>query len=543
MNLPNLIVATAEQTEVVDSARGLGIGAIALLTAVALILAWMAYLFVNSRRSRSASQEAPPSNLSPHVSDDELENTKLTKVLRASLFGAALLAVALPWYAFNEPTRQAEAADAIVEADVEAGAHWFGIGGFQCQNCHGPDAGGGAAPYIEERSGVAVSWAAPSLNDVLYRYSPEEVQYWIVYGRANTPMPANGLLGGGAMSVQEVDQTIAWLDSIQLSQADAFAQSVPTAEAALNRIAGGELTTQNLINRQEAEIADVNAAQSKVDVVGSYPEDIRDLFQAPGTCTDGSAAYVGATCSDPGVDSDRDGLSDETEKALTAMAASAMETITVTVVTKPVVEEGQPPLPDEYSTGSNALYDVRFDAFIAFTNTDAEGLPVQDFTAAEEFLGHLSNDVLLLNVTAERKQAFLDNLVPGLKFLEDALDTRPWDVDFEAVAGEMGVSVDDAELAVGLFNGYCARCHTGGYSAGPSFEQGPGSGAWGPSLADGRSLVQFPDIKDQIAFIISGSENAVGYGVNGIGSGRMPGFGSVLSEEQITLIVSYERSL
>jgi len=42
VNLPNLIVATAEQTEVVDSARGLGIGAIALLTAVALILAWMA---------------------------------------------------------------------------------------------------------------------------------------------------------------------------------------------------------------------------------------------------------------------------------------------------------------------------------------------------------------------------------------------------------------------------------------------------------------------------------------------------------------------
>jgi mono/diheme cytochrome c family protein len=539
----NMIVATAAETEVVDSARGLGIGAIALLSAVALILIWMAYLFVNSRRSRSASQEAAPSNLSPHVSDDELENTKLTKVLRASLFGAAVLAIALPWYAFNEPTRQAEAADAVVEADVEAGAHWFGLGGFQCQNCHGPDAGGGAAPYVEERSGVAVSWSAPSLNDVLYRYSPEEVQYWIVYGRANTPMPANGLLGGGAMSVQEVDQTIAWLESIQLSQADAFAKSGPTAEAALSRIAGGELATQNLINRQKADIADIEAAQGKVDVVGTYPEDVRDLFQAPGTCTDGSAAYVGATCSDPGTDTDRDGLSDDTEKALTAMAKSAMETITVTVVTKPTVPEGQPPLPDEYTTGPNSLFDYRFDPFIAFTNTDAEGVPIQDFTAAEEFLGHLSNEVLLLNVSAERKDAFLANLVPGLEFLENALVTRPWDVDFDAVADEMNVSVDDAKLAVGLFNGYCARCHTGGYSAGPSFEQGPGSGAWGPSLEDGRSLVQFPHIEDQIAFIISGSENAVGYGVNGIGTGRMPAFGNVLSEDQITLIVTYERSL
>ncbi len=56
-------------------------------------------------------------------------------------------------------------------------------------------------------------------------------------------------------------------------------------------------------------------------------------------------------------------------------------------------------------------------------------------------------------------------------------------------------------------------------------------------------LIQFPDIEDQISFIISGSQNAVGYGVNGIGSGRMPGFGNVLSEDQIRLIVEYERSM
>ena len=55
--------------------------------------------------------------------------------------------------------------------------------------------------------------------------------------------------------------------------------------------------------------------------------------------------------------------------------------------------------------------------------------------------------------------------------------------------------------------------------------------------------MQFPDAEEQIAFIISGSQNAVGYGVNGIGSGRMPGFGNVLSEDQIRLIVEYERSL
>jgi mono/diheme cytochrome c family protein len=107
----------------------------------------------------------------------------------------------------------------------------------------------------------------------------------------------------------------------------------------------------------------------------------------------------------------------------------------------------------------------------------------------------------------------------------------------------MGVSEDDAELAVGLFNGYCARCHTAGYSAGASFEQGAGTGAWGPSLVDGRSQVQFPEMQDQVSFVIQGSEDARQYGVNGLGTGRMPSFGGILSQTQIELIVKYERTL
>ena len=138
---------------------------------------------------------------------------------------------------------------------------------------------------------------------------------------------------------------------------------------------------------------------------------------------------------------------------------------------------------------------------------------------------------------------FLEGLHQGLDFLTTSLEQRLWEVDSAAVAAEMEVSQADAELAVGLFNGYCARCHTGGYSAGASFTQGPGSGAWGPSLVDGRSRVQFPDIADQIAFVVAGSQNAEQYGVNGIGTGRMPSFGTTLSERQIELIVMYERTL
>jgi mono/diheme cytochrome c family protein len=541
--IPIPILATAEGTEPVDSAGGLGVGAIALLLAVALILIWMGFLYVNSRRSRATSREAAPPNMSPHVSDDELENTKLTKVLRAALFGAALLAIVLPWYAFNEPDRQADATEMISEEDAEAGGHWYSIDGFQCVNCHGPDAVGGAAAYKEERSGVDVSWTAPSLNDVLYRYDEEEIAYWIVYGRSNSPMPALGLAGGGAMSEQEVQQTIDYLSSIQLSQADAFAKAVPAAEAAIARIEGGELATRNLIARQEALIEETKAAKGKVSVVGTFPEDVKDLFQGPGTCTDQSAALVGARCEEPGLDSDRDGLSDGTERALTVMAGISMDTITVLTESTPVPEEGEPQEPNVVTFEPNSAYDVRFDPASGFTNQTADGTPEADLDAAEAMLSHLETDVLLLNVTAEREQQFLDGFQPGLDFLEDALEAKPWEVDFAAVASTMGVSEEDATLAVGLYNAYCARCHTGGYSAGPAFEQGAGSGAWAPALWQGRSTVQFPDAEEQIAFIISGSQNAVGYGVNGIGSGRMPGFGNVLSEDQIRLIVDYERSL
>ena len=46
-----------------------------------------------------------------------------------------------------------------------------------------------------------------------------------------------------------------------------------------------------------------------------------------------------------------------------------------------------------------------------------------------------------------------------------------------------------------------------------------------------------------IDFINAGSEYGKRYGVQGQGSGRMPGFGSMLTEEQIQKIVEYVRSL
>ena len=65
----------------------------------------------------------------------------------------------------------------------------------------------------------------------------------------------------------------------------------------------------------------------------------------------------------------------------------------------------------------------------------------------------------------------------------------------------------------------------------------------GPSLREGRSVVQFPSIEDHYDFVVKGSTNGIRYGVNGVGRGWMPGFGAMLSSDDIMLIVEYERAL
>lgn len=102
--------------------------------------------------------------------------------------------------------------------------------------------------------------------------------------------------------------------------------------------------------------------------------------------------------------------------------------------------------------------------------------------------------------------------------------------------GELLFNLETASGAYG-----CARCHTKGYSyddPGPS-----GGGAMGPNLTGGDTARQFPNQADHEAFVSGGSELGKKYGQQGQGSGRMPGFGKLLTEDQIKSIVEYERGL
>ncbi len=102
-----------------------------------------------------------------------------------------------------------------------------------------------------------------------------------------------------------------------------------------------------------------------------------------------------------------------------------------------------------------------------------------------------------------------------------------------------GEALFNLEFASGAYS--CARCHTPGWSWGDPGVSG--QGAFAPNLTGGATNDHFANETDMIAFIKNGSTQGAKYGTQGQGTGRMPGFGSALTEQQIQEIVEYVRSL
>jgi mono/diheme cytochrome c family protein len=70
-----------------------------------------------------------------------------------------------------------------------------------------------------------------------------------------------------------------------------------------------------------------------------------------------------------------------------------------------------------------------------------------------------------------------------------------------------------------------------------------GQGAFGWNLTGGAVNNHFANQSELTQFVKNGSEYGKLYGRNGQGSGRMPGFGNLLTNEQIDAILEYVRSL
>lgn len=123
--------------------------------------------------------------------------------------------------------------------------------------------------------------------------------------------------------------------------------------------------------------------------------------------------------------------------------------------------------------------------------------------------------------------------------MQDDIDAAADRAVEEGLYATRGEALYNLTMASGAYS--CARCHTPGWSWGDPGQ--PGQGALGWNLTGGSTNEHFPNEADMIAFITSGSTLGARYGTQGQGTGRMPGFGAMLTEEQIREITEYVRSL
>ncbi len=464
------------------------------ITLIALgIIAALAFFTASGFRGSGKVQDYAP-NLTKYRTDDDLETKTLDRTLTVAVIIASLLTIMIPLYYLGEQDRQQGFVEEFDEVSVERGEHLYEE--FGCGNCHGADGSGGAASYVEKRSGINVTWAAPAINNVFYRYDDDEVRYWLIYGRANSPMPAWGLEGGGPMNDGQLDDLIEYMHHFQISQDEELQTIEMNINSSLSRLETSELLVENEIARQKELIQSVKDAPIKLPIVEKAVKDVTNLLLKEG-----------------GIDTDEDGLSDSVEIELSSYSASISETL-----------------------GTNILN---------LDPDNEQSIPGRkDLSVAKGLLSQLESELINIRIVSEGFDKFLNEAETGLAFLEKALEEKLWEVSFEEIADStFDGDLEKAKRAVGLFNAYCARCHTAGYSAGVAYTKEIASGGLGPALRAGRVNIQFKQREDFIDFIVKGSVNGKAYGVNGVGGGKMPGFGAVLPESDIALIIDYLRGM
>lgn len=342
------------------------------------LVGWVAYYLLNRQAARpelgSEIELAP--NRKEYFDDETLEGPRLERLQIAGVLVLITMVVGLPLYWAFEPWRQAGAQEAEDGRYVTWGGRLYATtaeGGFNCAGCHGEEGGGGNALYAYLDPATSeieqVTWLAPAVNTVFYRFNRDEVRFILQYGRPFSPMSAWGIEGGGPMNSQQIETLLSKLESLQIDPAGCLGDDPWKNDA---------------------------AASSAVCDGGSLPQEEKDKIQA---------AVVAYRKANPG------------------------------------------------ATEGEALFNL--------------------------------------------------------------------------------------EMNSGAYS--CARCHTPGWSFGK--DGVTGQGAYGWNLTGGSAATKFPSEADMIQFIKAGSEYGKRYGTQSQGSGRMPGFGTMLTDEQIEAVVEYVRGL
>jgi mono/diheme cytochrome c family protein len=125
-----------------------------------------------------------------------------------------------------------------------------------------------------EAAPVQQIWAAPSLNDIFYRFTDDpatgiqQVNQVITYGRPGTPMPAWGVAGGGPKNTQAVTDLVEYLRSIQISPDKARAQAAKKIADFKKFAAGQEAQARDDLAKAEEGLANAKTQAQRDKYTG-----------------------------------------------------------------------------------------------------------------------------------------------------------------------------------------------------------------------------------------------------------------------------------
>lgn len=254
---------------------------IALVVAAGFAIYVLVNVFSTGKDEIGSEIELAP-NRKPYFDDEELETKKLDLSLAAGVGTLALIALALPLYWLGEPGRQEGYVNITDRISADRGGEAYEE---LCQQCHGAEAVGGAAAYTvldaDGRFVASVSWNAPALNTILYRFTEEEVQHVLDFGRPQSPMPAWGLPGGGPLTAQQVEELIDWIARIQLSP-DEFTDEIASGlrQGVLDGVRADNPEPFAVLAAEDTTDAERDAAQAEVDALyNSLDDGLGDLLR------------------------------------------------------------------------------------------------------------------------------------------------------------------------------------------------------------------------------------------------------------------------
>jgi len=451
------------------------------LVAVLAIIAFVVWAVLAPKRD---SEETSPANLTPFLPDEDLESRRLERVQGWALLFAAIVAVALPLYWLHEPNRQKQSLTYFVKNSVERGRILFSNSSMltydptQSLQCANCHGVTGAGGEVATFvNGQPVFWQAPPLNTVLERFQEDLA----------CALPVDNQPDG---TVCDVTNIITYGRPGTPMQGWGVAGGGPKNAQAIQDIVAFLRTIQ-------LKPAAIMAQQTK-------------NLAATKSTSSSTACPQYATCPYVQEAVARDTL--RTDTAALAVARAALQ---------------------------KAL--KRPDA------TDAEMTATCNAISAE-----VKTDPAKVN---RDQAAACGTFLTAQTLVQTDQAALTWAIEW----AKRRVNVSDGQI---LYEMNCARCHTAGWSTfnsavppdqpggldgvGPPAGGGGNGGGIGPNLRNNDEIRRFGNDESggfaaQLDFVQLGSVPFKGYGNSGIGTGRMPGFASMMTARQLAEVISYER--